>query len=83
MKSDNLSDANKLTLQITPSQSKINTSTSGNKSFPGSDNFATFAFNAELISRCDAGNAVLLIFGEKALAARDVDASVNAVIAFV
>lgn len=35
-----------LTLQMTPSQSKMKTSTPGNKSFPGSVNFRTLALSA-------------------------------------
>ena len=35
-----------LTLQITPSQSKMKTSTPGNKSFAGSVNFSTLALSA-------------------------------------
>lgn len=38
-----------LTLQITPSQSKMKTSTPGNKSFAGSVNFSTLALSAVVV----------------------------------
>lgn len=38
-----------LTLQMTPSQSKMKTSTPGNKSFPGSVNFRTLALSAVVV----------------------------------
>ena len=52
---------------MTPSQSKMNTSTSGNRSFDGWESFATLAFNdVLLLSILDETDAVRDMRGEKA-----------------
>ena len=66
---------------MTPSQSKMNTSTSGNRSFAGWESFVTLAFNEVLLSILDETDAVRETMGEKA--ATRVVASVRAARALV